>query len=316
MVKLQPIMSTNNLWNNLGYKSQEELDARMVKAIKKKDVKFFFKVIDKYRDSNDKITIEIIKYADLIVNQPINLFKNDANILEIYYLSYLYLNYHFIKLDDYQNVMKYFMRMLKNTNMKDWDDIDYADNNDSSKLFIEEIIYDITVYLKDKDINEFSQCYDLLHKIYISYYCNDSPYIYQDEHPICYYRDNNVSLPAGPMIGWEVEMSGVKIMEKAMQTWDTIQKIRYYYKLSDFEGVEYYLKDFLNAPYNENQNLQEVYKMIEQIDENEIKTTGIKMIKQLLHKQLDLLDMHFKFAPDTNGYKEAKKHFYQTLNKK
>ena len=205
--------------------------------------------------------------------------------------------------------------MLKSINMKDWDEIDYEDN-DSPKLFIEEIIYDVTVYLKDKDIKEFSQCCELLNKIHISYYCNDSPYMYQDEHPICDYRDNNVSLPEGPVIGWEVEMSGVEIMEKAMHEWDTIQKIRYYHKIADYEGVEYYLNDFLKSPYDDCQDLQEVYEMIEQIDENEIKTTGIKIIKQLLSKQLDLLDMHFKFAPDANGYKEAKEHFYQTLNKK
>lgn len=308
------IMSSDNIWVKLDYKSQEEFDISVADAIEKKDMNTLLKIFSKYLDneSNEPFS-EIVKYANLIIKLVPNDFEPEDDCSETYFLVYANLINHYIIINNPHEVINYLRMMIKKMNTgNDWNDSDF----DLTKLVIEDTIYDVTIYFKDKDINEFCKCYKLLSKIDI-FYC--------DSYDMGYYAKReyrNIEIPNDDLgfsiSKWGEVMTGIEIMEEAMKEWNVIQRIKYYYQCKDFKKIESNLMEFLNSSIepDREKDFQEIYKMIEQIDETKIKTVGMKMIKQLLHKQLDLLDLHFKYAPNADGYQEAKEHFYVTINKK
>ena len=52
---------------------------------------------------------------------------------------------------------------------------------------------------------------------------------------------------------------------------------------------------------------------LNKLDETKL-SVSLKLYKQLLNKQLDLLDLHFKYTENGLGFNEAKKDYYQQLS--
>jgi hypothetical protein len=48
--------------------------------------------------------------------------------------------------------------------------------------------------------------------------------------------------------------------------------------------------------------------------DNTILPVSLKLYKQILNKQVDLLEAHFKYTENGLGFNEAKKDFYQQLS--
>lgn len=248
-----------------------------------------------YEDLND---IEhVIKYGKILVdnfNQEkynnncfFSIFYEKDDFFKIFNTAITY----YLTNNDILNVEKWFMLMLNQ-------DIEYKNHK------AEDLIYNVITFYKNKDISTFSKCYRAICDIGISFSKNESPKYYYK-----FFDEDNCWCSSDIL-------SGNLILDRAMDdSWSKLQIIKFYYNCEDFDKFEYHINKFMNSKYeiNNDDSLKEIYKIIENIDDSKIKTIGVKMIKQLLQKQLNLLDLHIKYAPEGTGYEEAKQHFYQQL---
>ena len=77
-----------------------------------------------------------------------------------------------------------------------------------------------------------------------------------------------------------------------------------------------YLELFLQDSHL-HQNHTEILDIIANLDFTNHKiSNGLSLLSQTLKSKIDLLDLHFKYAPDADGYKEAKEEFYSLLTPK
>jgi len=94
---------------------------------------------------------------------------------------------------------------------------------------------------------------------------------------------------------------------------DTVGLLQLYIKTNNTKKV---LKILINYSIQNTMN-EEINRILleylNSIDESELPVI-FKICKQLLNKQVDLLDVHFKYAVNGLGFNEAKRDFYQQIS--
>jgi len=72
--------------------------------------------------------------------------------------------------------------------------------------------------------------------------------------------------------------------------------------------INYSIQNTMNEEIN-----RILLEYLNSVDESELPVI-FKICKQLLNKQVDLLDVHFKYAVNGLGFNEAKKDYYQKIS--
>jgi len=105
----------------------------------------------------------------------------------------------------------------------------------------------------------------------------------------------------------------IKLKKYYKQTNNTLDLLKLYIKIGDMSKLSNLLIDYSNqTTFNEEINII-LLEYFNNIDEKNLPVI-FKICKQLLNKQVDLLETHFKYTENGLGFNEAKKDFYQQIS--
>lgn len=270
-------------------KRQDFINTEKYILIEKCTVYNLWNIAEIYLQMNDKN--KALGYYQMIL---FNFQLKDIYDLEYFDMNHIHIimNYY-LENNDTNNVEKIYLKFLELFNFHDNKNVDDQ---------LADLINNVTTYFKDKDISTFCQCYELLSSIRMKFKKEPS-YWYM------YYGKDNCWCSSDTM-------SGTQILEVTMkESWDKLNIIKFYYNCKQFDKFEYYVNKFIKTYYHTNKEnqIQELFKMIEEVDDHNIKTISVKMFKQLLQISKSNMQLHFKYAPNAEGYEEAKKHFYDFI---
>jgi len=92
-----------------------------------------------------------------------------------------------------------------------------------------------------------------------------------------------------------------------------LKLLKLYIKINDISKLSKTLVDYSNQTELNEEINNILLEYLNSID-NTILPVSLKLYKQILNKQVDLLEAHFKYTVNGLGFNEAKKDFYQQLS--